>query len=67
MALPRMTATRSVSTFQPGQPASTRAVRAAEIAQRWPPSIWAATLGGIGSFQATGSHGNSRTHPPIRE
>ncbi len=60
-----MTATRSVSTGQPGQPASISAARAAEIAQRWPSSIWAATMGGTGSRQASGLQSNSRTHPPI--
>ena len=61
-----MTATRSLSTFQPGQPASVSAARAAETAHRCPSSICAATLGGIGSRQATGSQSNSRTQPPIR-
>ncbi len=67
MALPRMTATRSGSTVQPGQPASMSARREADRAQRWPWSIWADTVGGIGSFQRIGSHSNSRTHPPIVE
>ena len=67
MALPRMTATRSLSTVQPGQPASSRARRAAERAHRWPSSIWFATVGGIGSRQAIGSQSNSRTQPPILE
>ncbi len=62
-----MTATRSGSTVQSGQPASRSAARAAETAQRWPSSICAATFGGMGSFQATGSQPNSRTQPPIRE
>ena len=60
-----MTATRSLSTGQPGQPASVRAARAAEIAHRWPSSICAATIGGTGSRHAIGFQSKSRTHPPI--
>ncbi len=60
-----MTATRSLSTDQFGQPASVSAARAAEIAQRWPSSICAATIGGTGSRQATGFQSNSRTQPPM--
>ncbi len=62
-----MTATRSESTPQAGQPAIVRAERAAERAQRWPSSICLATVGGMGSRQAIGSHSNSRTQPPIVE
>ena len=65
MALPKITATRSPSTFQFGQPASSSAAREALIAQRCPSSICLATVGGIGSFQATGFQSNSRTQPPI--
>ena len=42
-----------------------RAARAAEIAQRWPSSICAATMGGTGSRQAIGFQSNSRTQPPM--
>ena len=66
-ALPRMTPTRSESTPQLGHPASSSAVRAALTDHIWPGSKCAATLGGIGSFHAIGSHGNSRTQPPMRE
>ena len=66
-ALPMMTPTRSGSTPQSGQPASTSAERAALTDHCWPRSICAATLGGSGSRQAIGSHGYSCTQPPIRE
>jgi len=46
--------------------ASVNAARAAGIAQRWPSSICAATIGGTGSRHAIGSQAKSRTHPPIR-
>jgi hypothetical protein len=62
-----MTATRSLSIDQLGQPASISAARAPTCAHRWPSSICAATVGGIGSFQRIGSQSNSRTHPPIVE
>ena len=67
MALPKMTATRSGSTFQSGQPASSSAARLQAIDQRWPASICSLTFGGIGSFQLIGSQTKSRTHPPIFE
>ena len=67
IALPMMTATRSGSTVQSGQPASSSAERVPATAHFWPPSIWVLTAGGIGSFHASGSHAKSRTHPPIRE
>src|SRR5450755_763874 len=54
MALPMITATRCGSTFQSGQPASTRAARAAETAHFWVSSIWSPTLGGIGSRPGIG-------------
>ena len=61
-----MTATRSGSTRQSGQPASSSAERAADTAHCWPTSICSATFGGTGSRQASGSHGYSRTQPPMR-
>ncbi len=66
-ALPRITPTRSESTSQFGHPASSRAERPALTDHIWPSSKCAATLGGMGSFHAIGSHGNSRTQPPIFE
>ena len=62
-----ITATRSGSTVQSGQPASSSAARVHATAHFWPSSICALTAGGIGSFHASGSHGKSRTHPPMRE
>jgi hypothetical protein len=62
-----MTATRSGSTPHSGQPASVNAARAAESAHCWPMSIWSATFGGTGRRHPIGSHGNSRTQPPMRE
>ena len=67
IALPMMTATRSGSTVQSGQPASSSAERVAATAHFCPPSICALTAGGIGSFHASGSQEKSRTHPPMRE
>ena len=67
MALPRITATRSGSTVQSGQPASISAARVHATAHFWPSSICVLTAGGIGSFHASGSQGKSRTQPPIRE
>ena len=62
-----MTATRSGSTGQSGQPASSSAARLHAIDHCWPTSICSLTLGGIGSFQRIGSQAKSRTHPPIFE
>jgi hypothetical protein len=67
MALPMMTATRSGSTVQSGQPASSSADRLHATDHFWPSSICALTAGGIGSFHASGSQLKSRTHPPMRE
>ena len=67
MALPMMTATRSGSTVQSGQPASSSAARVHATAHFWPSSICALTAGGIGIRHASGSQGNSRTQPPMRE
>ena len=67
MALPKMMATRSGSTVQSGHPASSSAERLPVTAHFWLSSIWALTVGGIGSFHASGSQANSRTHPPMRE
>ena len=67
MALPMMTATRSGSTVQSGQPASSSAERVPATAHFWPSSIWVLTAGGTGSRHASGSQEKSRTHPPMRE
>ena len=62
-----ITAVRSRSSGRSGQPASASAIRVQAIAHFWTSSIASLTFGGIGSFQSSGSHSQSRTHPPIFE
>ena len=62
-----ITAVRSRSSGRSGQPASTSAMRVHATAHLWASSIASLTFGGIGSFQASGSHSQSRTQPPIFE
>ena len=62
-----ITAVRSRSSARSGQPASASAMRVQATAHFWPSSMPSATFGGIGSFQASGSHSQSRTQPPIFE
>ena len=62
-----MTATRSGSVDQPGQPASSSAARLHATDQRCPSSICSLTFGGSGSFPRIGSQLKSVTQPPILE
>ncbi len=64
MALPRMTATRSSSTFHFGQPACISAPRDSATDHFWPSSSCSLTFGGMGSRHFIGSHSKSRTQPP---